>query len=115
MPGIARRNVRITFQKNAITSDTYRNRVQSWEDYFSCFAYAGTYETAESGDEVTYEERGITFSCRYCPELAAVTSTGYRIIFEEQTYDITSVDRMNYQMRDIKFRCVLSKRQEGAG
>ena len=80
---IARRNVRITFQKNAVAPDAYMNRVRTWTDYFTCFAYASTFNEQESGNEVTYEERQVTFECRYCPELAPVTSTGYRILFTD--------------------------------
>ena len=109
---IARKNVRITFQKNMITPDEYMNRVRTWTDYFSCFAYAGTYDAGESGNEVTYEERQVTFECRYCPELAEVTSTGYRILFNGEYYNIGSVDMMNYQKKSIRFGCRRDKRQE---
>ena len=109
---IARKNGRITFQKNSISSDVYMNRVRTWTDYFSCFAYASTFNDPESGNEVTYEERQVTFECRYCPELAAVTSTGYRICFAGEYYNIESVDMMNYQNRLIRFSCRRDKRQE---
>ena len=36
---IGRMNERITFQKNEIVSDQYKNRVPVWSDYFSCWAY----------------------------------------------------------------------------
>ena len=109
---IARRNVRITFQKNAVAPDAYMNRVRTWTDYFTCFAYASTFNEQESGNEVTYEERQVTFECRYCPELAAVTSTGYRILFNGDLYNIGSVDMMNYQKKSIRFGCRRDKRQE---
>ena len=109
---IARKNVRITFQKNTVSSDQYQNRVRTWEDYFSCYAYASTYEAKESGDVVPAEERSITFETRYCPELAVVTATGYRIVFHEEQYDILSVDPMNYQNQAIRFSCRREKRQE---
>ena len=109
---IARKNVRITFQKNTVSSDQYQNRVRTWEDYFSCYAYASTYEAKESGDVVPTEERSITFETRYCPELAAVTSTGYRVLFCEEQYNIESMDMMNYQGKTIRFKCRREKRQE---
>ena len=109
---IARKNVRVTFQKNTAYSDKYKNRIQSWTDYFSCYAYANTYTAQEEGNEVISEEKSVSFECRYCPELAAVTSTGYRILFHGEQYNIQSVDPMNYQNTELRFTCKREKRQE---
>ena len=108
---IARKNVRITFQRKAITSDRYKNQISAWEDYFTCSAYASTYTAQESGEEVTYENRSIVFETRYCPELAAVSSTGFRVLFGDVAYEIVSVDPMNYQNQTLKFTCRREKRQ----
>ena len=109
---ITRKNVRIMFQKSEAVVDQYKNHINRWRDYFLCFAYANTYSAQENGDEVTYENRSITFEKRYCPELAAVTSTNYRILFNNEAYNITSVDMMNYQNKSIKFVCQREKRQD---
>ena len=108
---ITRKNVRIMFQKSEATVDLYKNHINKWRDYFLCFAYANTHSAEESGDEVTYENRSITFETRYCPELAAVTSIGYRILFNNEAYNIISIDMMNYQNESIKFTCRREKRQ----
>ena len=107
---IARKNVRITFQRNETYSDKYKNRLQRWTDYFSCAAYANTYAAEEDGDAVTTEEKSVTFECRWCPELSVVTSTGYRVVFEGQDYNILSVDPMNFQKTDVRFTCRREKR-----
>ena len=107
---IGRMNERITFQKNEIVTDQYKNRVPVWSDYFSCWAYASTYTAGEDGNVVISEEESITFQVRYCPELAAVTSTGYRILFHGAVYNIRSVDRMNYQKQELQFACRKEKR-----
>ena len=107
---IGRMNERITFQKNDIVADQYKNRAPVWSDYFSCWAYASTYPANEDGDVVMSDEESITFQVRYCPELAAVTSTGYRIVFHDEVYNIRSVDRMNYQKQEIRFACRKEKR-----
>ena len=106
---IARKNVRITLQKNAVSVDRYQNHINTWTDYFTCFAYANTYTLNENGEEVITEGRNITFLTRYCPELAAITSTGYRIIFNGEAYDIKAVDMMNYQNKELRFRCQREK------
>ncbi len=107
---IARKNVRITFQKNSIYSDRYKNRLQQWSDSFTCSAYANTYAMHEDGDPVLSEEQSVRFECRWCPELDAVTSTEYRILFDGEHYNILSVDAMNYQKRSISFTCRREKR-----
>ena len=109
---IARKNVRITFQQNEVYCDQYKNRLRQWSDYYSCSAYASTYAAAEDGDAVTSEEKGITFETRWCPELAAVTSTGFRIVFRDENYNILSIDPMNYQGQAIRFACMREKRPE---
>jgi len=107
---IARKNVRITFQKNEVYSDKYKNRLQRWTDYFSCAAYVNTYTAQEDGEVVTTEEKSVAFEVRWCPELAAVTSTGYRVLFGEEVYDILSIDPLNYQRRELRFTCRKEKR-----
>lgn len=108
---IARMNERITFQKNSVEVDAVGNHKNVWEDYFSCFSYASTYTANESEGEVTTEERSVTFCCRYCSELACVSSTGYRILFHGEIYNIRSVDMMNYQREELKFQAVREVRQ----
>ena len=108
---IARKNVRITFQKNETVIDQYKNHINTWKDFFICFAYANTYSAQETGDAVITEERSITFETRYCPELTAVTSTNYRILFNGEAYNIEAVDMMNYQNKELHFRCRREKRQ----
>lgn len=103
-------NERITFQKNSVAVDEVGNHRNVWEDYFSCFAYASTFQAAENAGEVTAEERSVTFCCRYCSELACVSSTGYRILFHGEIYNIHSVDLMNYQRKELKFQTVREAR-----
>ena len=95
---------RITFQKNCTSVDRYGNHVNGWQDYFTCSSHVDTWQKDESGDEVVKGVTQVTFICRYCPELAAVTSTGYRVLFRGQAYDILSVDPMNYDKNTIRFK-----------
>ena len=99
-------NERIIFQKNSVVVDAVGNHRNVWADYFSCFTYASTFQAAENTGEITTEERSVTFSCRYCSELACVSSTGYRILFHDEIYNIRSVDMMNYQWKELKFQAV---------
>lgn len=111
---IAAMRVRVTFQKNTIVSDKYGNRKQTWTDYFSCYATAGsnngisgTGTGSESTGVVIRSEESLSFTCRWCEALAAVTSTGYRIVCEGKTYNITYVNPMGFKHNSIKFSCEL--------
>lgn len=103
---IALLNERITIQKSVVQSDSIGNRKNAWEDYYSCFATIG----GEGGNEKleagqTAEQVSITFSVRYCSQLVDIVSTGFRILFRGEIYNILSVDHMNYKKKSLKFRC----------
>ena len=111
---IAAMRVRVTFQKNTIVSDKYGNHKQTWADYSSCYATAGsnngvsgTGTGSESTGVVIRSEESIAFTCRWCAALASVTSTGYRILCEGKTYNIIYVNLMGFKHNSIKFSCEL--------
>ena len=104
-------NEKILFQKNSVVSDVIGNRKNVWEDYYSCFAMIGgesRNEKAEAGQ--TIDDVGITFTVRYCSQLVDIVSTGFRILFRGEIYNILSVDHMNYKKKSLKFRCEKARR-----
>ena len=99
-------NLRILIQKNAVVSDAIGNRKNTWTDYFSCYATIG----GESGTEVhrtgeTLESADLTFTVRYSSETAAVTPSGYRIVYGGELYNSLAVDHQNNKRKSLKFRC----------
>ena len=108
---ISKLNERIAIEKNAVTVDSIGNHKNTWTRYFSCYAYASTYQAEEKEGEVSSEERSVTFTVRWCSETAAVTSTGFRVRFRGEAYDIESVDLMNYRTREVRFKCRREARQ----
>ena len=108
---IARFNERIVIQKNEVVTDKYGNHKNTWTDFYSCFAYASTYQyDKENEAAVTTEERTINFEVRYCPELEDLDSTHFRVAFHGDAYDIQTVDFMNYQRKTIRIVCKLQKK-----
>lgn len=108
---IALLNERIIIQKAVVTSDDIGNRRNVWEDYYSCFATIGGEggsEKAEAGQ--TVDGASITFSVRYCNQLVDIVSTGFRILFRGEIYNILSVDHMNWKKKSLKFRCEKARR-----
>lgn len=103
-------NERVTFQKAVTQVDSIGNHRNVWEDHFTCYAYASTYEAQEKEGEVITEQQTVTFTVRWCRETKALTSTGYRVKFRDRIYNITAVDAMNYQKKSLKIRCALEKR-----
>ena len=103
---IARFNRRITIQKNTVGADRFLNHTNVWTDYFTCWAYAGTYEhdKEEHGEATTKPEQTVIFEVRYCSELQSLTSDDFRILFNGAIYDIIAVDWMNYQGQTIRLQ-----------
>ena len=108
---IEKLNERITIEKSTVVADKVGNHRNTGEEYFTCFAYASTYQAQEEEGEVTAEQKSVVFTVRWCSETRGLTSTGYRIHFREQLYNIESVDPMNYQKKILKIHCRLERRQ----
>ena len=109
---IEKLNERITIEKSTVVTDKVGNHRNTWEEYFTCFAYASTYESQEEDGEVTAEQKSVVFTVRWCSKVRQLTSTGYRVMFRGELYDILSVDPMNYGKKTIKIHCRLQRRQK---
>jgi len=108
---IAAMNVKITFQKNNTVTDSYGNHKNEWTDYFTCFATV----SGESGEEQsvvgeTVENTEISFTVRYCSAVSVITSTGYRIVFNDELYNIYGIDHFSYKKKAVKFKCRKERR-----
>lgn len=108
---ISRLKERITIEKNSVTVDDIGNHRNAWVEYYSCYAYPSTYTAEETMSEVDYENQTIVFSVRACNKTKVLTSVGYRVKFQDKTYNIVSVDMMNYGKKEIKLRCKLEVRE----
>lgn len=107
-------NRRITFEKNEVTVDSIGNHKNTWTEYFSCYAYVSASSYKEGEKEaagLTVQEIGLVFSVRFCSELEGLTAGNYRIRFQGDTYDITSIDWMNYQNKQIKIQASKERRE----
>lgn len=103
---IALLKVRITIQKSTVVTDKYGNHKNEWTPYYSCYATVSSESPKEDTAAGTVVDSSkIDFTVRYCECAAAVTSTGYRIMFNDETYNILGVDHMNYKNKAVKFLC----------
>ena len=107
-------NEKIVFQRNETVVDDVGNHKNVWADYYSCFAAIGGEGLASSKEKeaagMTVEDVSMTVSMRYCRALKDVVSTGYRVVFHGEIYDIVNVDHMNYKKKSLKFMCRKARR-----
>ena len=104
-------NVKIAIEKNEVVVDEIGNRRNTWAEYYSCFATVGGEggrETSVAG--ITVDDSDISFSIRYCKKASFINNTEYRVVFEGETYNILSVDHMNYKKKSLKLRCQKARR-----
>lgn len=103
---IAAMRVKIMFQRQETVADGVGNHTNRWADYFACRATVG----GEGGTEkavagTTVEDADISFTVRFCRAAEAVSSSGFRVVFQEELYDILAIDHLNYKKKALKFRC----------
>ena len=104
-------NVRIFISKNEVVTDSIGNRKNLWTEYYTCYATI----SAEAGKEETdagllVDDSKVDFTIRWCKKTAAITSTGFRVKFGGELYDITAVAHMNYKRKSIKLCCQKARR-----
>lgn len=103
---IALLNVKITVQKNTVTVDKIGNHKNEWTDYYSCYATASGESPSENTDAGTVVDNSkIDFTVRYCKAVSAVDSTGYRVIYGGEVYNILGIDHKNFKKRSVKLKC----------
>ena len=99
-------NKRITFQKNETVTDEIGNHLNTWSDDFSCMATISGESGKETLDAGTLTEHAdLAFTVRSFKKTRAVTTTGYRIVMDGETYDILAIDHFAYNRKALKFRC----------
>ena len=103
---IARLNVCIEIQKNTVSADRYGNRRNIWEPYLSCYAtVSGEVPQENTAAGLTVDDSRADFTIRWCDAASALTSTGYRVLFRDEIYDIVGVNHMNCRNRAVKLLC----------
>ncbi len=102
-------NVKISFQKNTVDVDGNGNHKNTWVDYYYCHAtVSGEAARQTSESEVAgtmVDGSDISFTVRWCRKASVIDSTGYRVVFGGELYDILAIDHMNYKKKCLKFKC----------
>ena len=107
-------NVKITFQKNAVEVDGIGSHKNTWADYYSCHATvsgeAGRQTSESEAAGIVADESDISFTVRWCRKASVMDSTGYRVAFGGELYNILAIDHMNYKKKCLKFKCRKARR-----
>lgn len=99
-------NRKIIFQNKEVEVDKIGNHRSVWTDYIETSAYIsfqGKGEEVFLGMET--DRSDISFAVRFQNSLRKINTSEYRILFDDEKYNIISIDFMNYKNRLIKFRC----------
>lgn len=103
---IALLNVKITVQKNTVTVDKIGNHKNEWKDYYSCYATVSGESPNENTDAGTVVDNSkIDFTVRYCKTVSSVDSTGYRVVYNGEIYNILGIDHKNFKKKSVKLKC----------
>ena len=103
---IALMNVRIEVQKNAVSTDRYGNHKNVWEPYLSCYAtVSGETPSEETEAGLVIDDSRVDFTIRWCGASSAVTSTGFRVLFRDEVYNILGVNHVNCKNKAVKLLC----------
>ena len=103
---IALLNVCIEIQKSTVTTDNYGNHMNSWTPHLYCHAtVSGESPIEKSEAGLILDDSRLDFTIRWFSAAAMVTSTGYRVIFNDEIYAIIGVDHMNHKRRSLKLMC----------
>ena len=106
---IALLNVRIEIQKNATITDRYGNHKNMWEPYLYATVSGETpQEDTEAG--LVIDDSRVDFTIRWFAASSVITSTGYRVLFQDEIYDILGVNHMNCKNKSIKLLCRKERR-----
>ncbi len=107
-------NEKVAFLKNTVKTDTVGNHTNEWDEYYTCFATIGGEGLASSKEEevagTIVEDVAMTVTVRYCAKTAAITPTGFRVVFMGELYNIENIDHMNFRKRSLKFTCRKERR-----
>ena len=108
---VALLNVKIEIQKNAVITDKYGNHKNAWSPYLLCYATVSG-ETPQQDTEagLVIDDSRVDFTIRWFAAASVITSTGYRVVYQDEIYDILGVNHMNCKKKTIKLLCRKERR-----
>lgn len=81
-----------------------------FSDGDSPFECAGKRSNEPDVAGTVVDNSDISFTVRWCKKVSIIDSTEYRLLFENEIYDILAVDHVNYKKKCIEFKCRKARR-----
>lgn len=102
-----RLNQRITIQQRSVKVDSIGNQTSEWADFYSCWAAVNGLSGREYWEaRQQQEENTVNFKVRFCQKLKELNTTGFCIKFRSRSFDIVSVDNMQFADSLINIKAV---------
>lgn len=113
---IALLNQKITIQKEERVVDEIGNQNQAWVDFITRFAtISGQNQVEINENGALWDENKIDFTIRYSKNALLIDSKSYRVIFQNEVYDILGIDYQNFKKKSLKIKCVKQERKKYEG
>ena len=104
-------NRKVTVQKNTVVVDDIGNHVSKWDDFYSCYATISAESPNESTSAGTVvDNTKADFSVRWCKAVSEVTPDGYRVVYNDEIYNILGIDHQNFKKKSVKLKCQKARR-----
>lgn len=104
-------NVKITVQKSTVTVDEIGNHKAEWQNFYTCFATVRNESPSEETAVGTVVDSSkINFTVRWYSVVSEINSTGYRVKYDGEIYDILGIDHMNFKKKSVKLKCQKARR-----
>lgn len=108
---IALLNQKIIIQKEERVVDEIGNQNAIWTDFLTRFAtISGQNQVEISEHGALWDENKIDFTIRYSKNALLIDSKSYRVLFQDEVYDILGVDYQNFKKKSLKIKCVKQER-----
>lgn len=104
-------NRKITVQKNTVVVDDIGNHISKWDDFYSCYATISGESPNESTSAGTVvDNTKADFSVRWCKAVSEVTPDGYRVVYNDEIYNILGIDHQSFKKKSVKLKCQKARR-----
>lgn len=98
---------KLVIQKMKSEQDEIGNPLEKWEDYKKCYAYVNGLSGKEYWEAANVQqENTVEFVFRWKPFFDMMDTKQYRILFNEKSYNIRSIDNIRYRNKTVKIRAV---------
>jgi SPP1 family predicted phage head-tail adaptor len=96
---------RITIQHKTVTADEIGQKVENWQDFLICRAYANGLSGSEYFEAMRVNaENTVVFTIRYNRRLQNIDPINYRILWNRKTYNLDNCDNVMYRNMYLKLR-----------